>query len=196
MNYIREELLRQQELLVVLLTGRTVRTPPEQLQTAERESWMETAPSPEWEAGIWAGAGTVSDTVRGRNAADLAAGALLETPGEHDAGEAAALRPALETLSAGQTAFLEAALRAADGRRGAMRQMETENMPAARGSTANGAALSAVGSELPAGTAETGEVRLVTELRRTEGGGLSDAAALSRAFQRDARRYDGGFRLY
>lgn len=77
-----------------------------------------------------------------------------------------------------------------------MRQMETENMPAARGSTANGAVLSAVGSELPAGTAETGEVRLVTELRRTEGGGLSDAAALSRAFQRDARRYDGGFRLY
>ena len=184
MNYIREELLRQQELLVVLLTGRTVRTPPEQLQTAE------------WEAGIWAGAGTVSDTVRGRNAADLAAVALLGTSGEHDAGEAAALRPALETLAAGQTAFLEAALRAADGRRGAMRQMETENMPAARGSTANRAALSAVGTEVPAGTAETGEVRLVTELRRTEGGGLADAAALSRAFQRDARRYDGGFRLY
>ena len=49
---------------------------------------------------------------------------------------------------------------------------------------------------MPAGTAETGAVRLVTELRRTGGGGPSDAAALSRAFQRDARRYDGGFSLY
>ena len=45
-------------------------------------------------------------------------------------------------------------------------------------------------------SAEDGAIRLVAELRRTEGGGLSDPAALSRAFQRDARRYDGGFRLY
>lgn len=45
-------------------------------------------------------------------------------------------------------------------------------------------------------SAAGGTVQLVTELRRAEGGGLSDPAALSRAFQRDARRYDGGFRLY
>ena len=44
--------------------------------------------------------------------------------------------------------------------------------------------------------AETGEVRLVTELRQAERGESADPAALSLAFQRDARRYDGGFRLY
>ena len=34
------------------------------------------------------------------------------------------------------------------------------------------------------------------ESRWRDGGGGAEAKALSRAFQRDARRYDGGFRLY
>lgn len=38
--------------------------------------------------------------------------------------------------------------------------------------------------------------RTVTEFFRAEGGGTVEAEPLSRAFQRDARRYDGGFSLY
>ena len=43
---------------------------------------------------------------------------------------------------------------------------------------------------------ENGAVRLVTDLRQTEERPGADPAAMSLAFQRDARRYDGGFRLY
>ena len=50
------------------------------------------------------------------------------------------------------------------------------------------------------GGAEGGPVdpraRQVTELVWTGGGETADPEAVSRAFQRDARRYDGGFALY
>ncbi len=38
--------------------------------------------------------------------------------------------------------------------------------------------------------------RTVTEILWPGGGEAADAKALSRTFQRDARRYDGGFSLY
>ena len=41
-----------------------------------------------------------------------------------------------------------------------------------------------------------GGERMVTEVLWAGTGGMSDAKALSRTFQRDARRYDGGFCLY
>ena len=114
MDYIREELLRQQALLVILLTGQ--RTEPLAEERAD--------PS----AGEWAGAAAERD--------------------------AAAVR---------------------------------------RRSAAGWEALARTAGEIPP---EAGEIRLVTEVRRPESGRSADPAALSLAFQRDARRYDGGFRLY
>lgn len=197
MNYIREELLRQQELLVVLLTGRTVHTPSEELQATERETWRETMPTPEWENDISTRAEATDGVIRPRETADLAAETFLRTAGGNNAGEMAALRAGLETLLTGQTTSQEAMLRVpARQRSAAGHRAEMEDGSFSGGGTMDMAALSTAMTGLPAGTAETGAVRLVTELRRTGGGGPSDAAALSRAFQRDARRYDGGFRLY
>lgn len=45
-------------------------------------------------------------------------------------------------------------------------------------------------------TENGGGVRMVTEVLRVEQREATDAKALSRAVQRDARRYDGGFTLY
>ena len=92
MNYIREELLRQQELLVVLLTGRTVHTPSEELQATERETWRETMPAPEWENDISTRAEATDGVIRPRETADLAAETFLRTAGGNNAGEMAALR--------------------------------------------------------------------------------------------------------
>ena len=44
--------------------------------------------------------------------------------------------------------------------------------------------------------AAAGGERMVTEVLWAGTGGMPDAKVLSRTFQRDARRYDGGFRLY
>ena len=210
MNYIREELLRQQELLVVLLTGRTVHTPSEELAAAEQEPWMGAALSSEGESRLLTEVELADDAIRRQKAAALAAQAALE-PAEENVGGLDALWMAQETWLSGQARSRTDMLRTAAGRQSAAarrrntlwgpqgiarRRMETENGSSPGIGAAEESAILTVGETLPAGMAETGEVRLVTELRQTEGGRLSDPAALSRAFQRDARRYDGGFRLY
>ena len=48
-----------------------------------------------------------------------------------------------------------------------------------------------------AGTPDAPQIRMVTELAETPArSSAATPAALSRAFERDARRYDGGFELY
>lgn len=195
MNYIREELLRQQELLVVLLTGRTVHTPSEELETAERESRTEAAPASEWESWISAGMETADDGARREKAAALAARAFLRTAGEN-AREWDALQASRRLPSVYRSISQETDLQTAAGRQSAAAgQVQAGEIALALGGM-DPTARSMGMAGLPVGTAEAGEVRLVTELRQAESGEPSDAAALSRAFQRDARRYDGGFRLY
>ncbi len=230
MDYIREELQRQRLLLTALLTGQTVATPPEEPQTADQAFWTEAGDLPLWELRGSAGAVAAVD-LPWRGMANQATGAYLSALGENaPAGEAAALRTALEALAASKRGTLagragESGLKTAmfsDPQYGTTvlgRMAENgTTAPKAHGAEAGETAWVSHGTEragfrffrsggvgeaaaawAPASapeSAEDGAIQLVAELRRTEGGGLSDPAALSRAFQRDARRYDGGFRLY
>lgn len=178
MDYIREELLRQQALLVVLLTGQRLEPleetgqqrpdPAEAVREAEERRYLQ-----------W--------TEKARDS-------RAQAPFGEPEGEAALLA----ALAAGEA-----------GGRAREREWPAEperlrngGGPAATAAESGRAAVRT--AELPAGTGraagglpgETGEVRLVTELYQAERGEGADPAALSRAFQRDARRYDGGFRLY
>lgn len=177
MDYIREELLRQQALLVVLLTGQ--RMEPLEEAGQQRTDSVETTWEPETELSLQ------QMNVRSRQAR-----ARFEDSGD-------------------EAAFLWTALAAAGTTVGERRSPEPEELrETAAGQKVKTNAAAVVtgrgGVEIPAETgraagifpAEAGEVRLVTELRQTERGEPVDPAALSRAFQRDARRYDGGFRLY
>ena len=162
MDYIREELLRQQTLLVILLTGQRTEPLAEEREVrsdAIEESLPETAPTRRLRQG-------------------RPGGAEGELSWESTLPEAAALWTALAGPSAGGRAGEAAEKDAAAVRRSSAAARE------APGRTAGG---------IPP---EAGEIRLVTELRRPESGRSADPAALSLAFQRDARRYDGGFRLY
>lgn len=143
MDYIREELLRQQAALTALLLGKA----------AEEETVRdEETAGGKWSAGVTA------------RKSPAAAAAELETEN--------ALRP-------GEAGTEEAILLAGTLGRGG-------DAPA-RG-TGGGLDMD--------GLAERGRERMVTEVLWADTGGMSDAKALSRTFQRDARRYDGGFRLY
>lgn len=80
-------------------------------------------------------------------------------------------------------------------------ELETENVrgPEAGAAGTEASSWPARGTGGGLGTdslAERGGERMVTEVLWADTGGMSDAKALSRTFQRDARRYDGGFRLY
>ena len=178
MDYIREELLRQQALLVVLLTGQRLEPleetgqqrsdPAETAREAEERwylQWAEKARDrrPQAPFGKPEGAAELLAAL----AAGEAGGRARETEWP--------LEP--ERLRNGGAP----AETAAESGRAAVR---TAKLPTGTGRAAGG---------LPG---ETGEVRLVTELYQAERGEAADPAALSRAFQRDARRYDGGFRLY
>lgn len=143
MDYIREELLRQQAALTALLLGKA----------AEEEPMGDG----ETAGGEW----TVETAVRKSPAA---AAAELETEN--------ARRP-------GAAGTEEAILLAGTLGRGG-------DAPARE-----------MGGGLDMDRlAEPGGERMVTEVLWADTGGMSDAKALSRTFQRDARRYDGGFRLY
>lgn len=166
MDYIREELLRQQALLVILLTGQRPepmrKEPPENparessrdsagMNTSRRTAFAERNSGTET-ADLW-------EMLRG----GLSAGALdPETAGKRPAG-----RPEAEATPA-------------DAGRSA----------AARPGESRGTAFAGTAPE------STGSIRLVAEVHPAQTRDGAAAAELSRAFQRDARRYDGGFRLY
>lgn len=143
MDYIREELLRQQAALAALLLGKA----------AEEETvGDESAINAEWPA----------ETVTRKRAATADEELETENARRPDTGAA---RMEESILLAGTPCW------SGDVRR-------------------TGGGLNADG------LVEHGGERTVTEVLWTDTGGMSDAKALSRTFQRDARRYDGGFRLY
>ena len=227
MDYIREELLRQQALLAILLTGQR----PERedfLQQPERPPWdrpRENAGTPRsvpaalaadpWET--WDGAGAPAWTAGVAPAAAYAAAARQgtaawdKTPAGRNGGrsglipvpaafawnipaEAAGTGAAVPTAAEQRRQRTLAAAVRDDGTPGGRERTEGARTRPAGG---NGGSIpprrrAAAGSA----PAEAGEIRLVTELQQTTAAEHTDPAALSRAFERDARRYDGGFRLY
>lgn len=184
MDYIREELLRQQALLVVLLTG-------QRLEPLEESGRQTTSPADE----IWAEPG--AQRLLQRNIRPQ--GTFLTS--RDQTAEEAALWAAL-AAGADAGAWREPEAERPGG--STVRRRREANTAAGMPEPASPANTGRTAGTVPAQTAraagmipaQTGEVRLITELRRVERGEPSSPAALSLAFQRDARRYDGGFRLY
>ena len=177
MEYIREALERQQALLRLLMMGQSADMEREQAGEVPRSRPVhqaemagrtrEAEPAPD---GVPAGAASPE---RGREA--------LRRPA------------AWETL------------------RGARARRSTERLVWARWADSAGTEDSAAPSagrrsggapasqSLPGAAApeeEKAEYLEVREIRRSSGAAKTEAKALSRAFQRDARRYDGSFQMY
>lgn len=201
MDYIQEELRRQREALAAVLLGGGARQTPEDGQEAVR---------------LLAGAlSAVRSAAAEQTAAEPAPGfAIARRP-----------RFAAEGGIAGEYGiYAEASAPAAPGGglpgAGAVSPGEAAAAPASEDGEDPSAALRELGREAlsPAETEALGDMRAaaetitpparrsrgtpaaertVTELVYPAGGGAAVAAeALSRAFQRDARRYDGGFTPY
>lgn len=162
MDYIREELLRQQALLVILLTGQR----PEPTEEPQERSRVSGEDAPAKVVGQFLGK------------KGIGAGQTFLIPED----------------PAAQTTALWAALSAGASERHDGEMAEAAGPAAGR----TGGAATAETGERPVGSAaaENGEIRWVAQLRQAEESRPSDPAVLSRVFQRDARRYDGGFRLY
>ena len=143
MDYIREELLRQQAALASLLLGKAAEEEP----VGDEET-----AGGEWSAGVTA------------RKSPAAAAAELEMENARRPGAAGTEEAILLVGTLGRGG--DAPARETGGGLG------TDSL------------------------AESGGERMVTEVLWADTGGMSDAKALSRTFQRDARRYDGGFRLY
>lgn len=163
MDYVQEELLRQQVLLSALMNGVSGRDREEAPSQAERTAAVETA--------------------LGKTSAGTG---LWGESGQGDRLETEALRVRMsdeETVPEGNRAAGRRMTGAAAGRMGSLSRRETESGSARW-----------VGSG-PAGDAGTGKNRWVSVSRRSAGES-ADPQAVSRAIQRDARRYDGGFTIY
>lgn len=204
MDYIQEELRRQREALAGLLLGGAL---PRGEEGGGDSGHPADTPTAAWAAvpaagTAFSGRGQGSRlTEGGALSAGSGRSAVFGTPGaggrRETAGETANSR---EAVSSGETA--ESAREAAwtgpaehlrrswesgrppgtvpPGPAGVWRETEAPDRREARRSA--GGAVSE---------------RTVTEFVRAEGGGSAPGAeALSRAFQRDARRYDGGFAMY
>lgn len=185
MEYIREMLLRQRTALARLMLGAGGR------DTAEASS----APAHAGETDLpESGAGRRTAASGGRENARRAGGqqavtAAAATGGPPSAGET--LRQALARKSAARQRA------AASGLAGAG---ETAlPLPSSRRQTAGGEVRSpgGGGSVRPGGDEGAETAGVLWEVQQPGAADAGDSAkALSRTFQRDARRYDGGFQLY
>jgi len=146
LDYIREELLRQQAALAAVLLGE-----------AAEETAGKDAPPPEERRGT-----APAESAAGRTVPE--AWAVLER-GRRKSGGGAAEMTGLPVVPGG-------------------RELD---IPWMKGVGAWGSTEDAL---------EVGRERMVTEVFWADAGGTPGAKELSRAFQRDARRYDGGFPLY
>ena len=163
MDYVQEELLRQQVLLSALMNGVSGKERENAPLQAERTAAMEAVLRK-------ASAGT----------------GLLGESGRGDGPETEALRVRVsddEAVPEGNRAAGRRTTGTAAGRTASLSRRE-------RGSGSAGRAGSG-----PAGGAGTGGGRWVSGSRQTAGK-TADPQAVSRAIQRDARRYDGGFTIY
>ena len=185
MEYIREMLLRQRTALARLMLGGAAEEPSEtaSAQAADRR-----------EAAVPAERGT------GRS--EMAAGwREVRRSAAADAGEVSAADTA---APAGET------LRTALARKSAARQRAAASglagagetalpLPSSRRQTAGGEVRSpgGGGSVRPGGDEGAETAGVLWEVQQPGAADAGDSAkALSRTFQRDARRYDGGFQLY
>ena len=193
MEYIREVLERQEAALRRLLLGRREgETGAERTEEAARRTGREDT-GREAAGRIPAAQETLRQAVERRSAdrrAEMAGGPGLAGPGTapvppagQETGERLPIRreagSAAETAArgAGWTAIRRGA--GAETRRGGRRDDEAS-----------------VRREAGTEAAAAGEAVTVREFREGSPPGGGEAKALSRAFQRDARRYDGAFRLY
>lgn len=163
MDYVQEELLRQQVLLSALMNGVSGRDREEAPSQAERTAAVETALGK-----TSAGTGLWGESGQGDRLETEALRVRMSDEETVPEGNRAAGRRMTETV-AGRTASLS--------RRG----------------TGSGS-VDWAGSGLAGGTG-TGGSRWVSVSRQTAGKS-ADPQAVSRAIQRDARRYDGGFTIY
>lgn len=185
MNYIREELLRQQALLVILLTGQRPE-PLEQADAPSADSARDLLAQEDTTTRLTAETWQTMAARRSRRESGDGQRTLL--PEE----EAAALLTALAaSVPEGQNGAWEAAL--PSPRQSTRAEADGAGVGAATVPTNPARGAAGTAGQFPL---ENGAVRLVTELRQTEERPGADPAAMSLAFQRDARRYDGGFRLY
>ena len=193
MEYIREVLERQEAALRRLLLGRREgETGAERTaETARRAGRKDTGR--EAAGRIPAAQEALRQALERRSAerrAEMAGGPGLAGPGTapvppagQETGERPPIRgeagPAAETAArgAGWAAIRRGA--GAEPRRGGRRDREAP-----------------VRREAGPEAAAAGEAVSVREFREGSPSGGGEAKALSRAFQRDARRYDGAFRLY
>ena len=170
MEYILEELLRQRKALAILMNG----------GSAEKQDDGGNESTDRWSSGDVAPAETVWD-------------AFTETAGEEN-GYRASTRRNGGGMGAGRNVW-DALTEDAAAESGAASAGKTaaERAGWQRGRLDSGERTSVrnVGLSGGAGAVEAVSVRTVT---RWDGGTAeTDARALSRAVQRDARRYDGGF---
>lgn len=184
MEYIREMLLRQRTALARLMLG----------GAAEETSETVSAPAADRrEAAVPA--------ERGTGCSEMAAGGReVRRSAAADAGEGSAADTA---APAGET------LRQALARKSAARERAVRSSPAGAGETVlppasyrrsageESGSAGRTGVTWIGGDGETEPAGALPEFQRPGGTGSgAGAKALSRAFQRDARRYDGGFQLY
>ena len=181
MEYIREMLLRQRTALARLMLG----------GAAEEASEIASAPAARQDRAAPAerGAGRSEMAAGGREArrSGQQSAAAAHTSGEF-AWQGETLRQALARKSA--------AGRQAAGIPGVAGTRDTSVRSAGRRAAgAGGLAGSGFNPPADAGRAPGGRLSAWESLPAA-GGEAAGAKALSRAFQQDARRYDGGFRLY
>lgn len=180
MDYIQNELFRQRRLWSTLLLGKPRREEPAGEVRPESPAGISGWGDSSATDGRWTGAGRTGGARGGRlfGTAEQAASGNAETVGMD--GETAA-RTLMLTLREQSRRRRVSTAQALERRGGAWPAGETG------GGAPTGSATGETGGTDPAAWA--GEsLRVFRE--------MADPKALSRAFQRDARRYDGGFPLY
>lgn len=212
MDYIREELLRQQTALARLLLGAAPRS-GEELPAGEGRlpggrsaggSGAEPGPGT-GEAALTRGTGAApalwSQAAQRRRDAQRRTEEAREAEALDLAASAAAAAVRQRPFSGGEDRLPGGASGTPAGE-AAGREERLRSLPARAfrraGAPGGGADPSASGGAVhSAGDGGgAGSVRSVVELVRPASSAPVDAGALSRLFQRDARRYDGGFELY
>lgn len=163
MDYVQEELLRQQVLLSALMNGVSGKEREDAPLQAERAAAVESALQKiSAGTGLWGGSGQ-------GDGPETKALRVRMSDGETDPEE---------NRTAGRRTTGTVA-----GRTGSLSRRETGSGSVGR-----------VGSG-PTGGTGTGRGRWVSVSRQTAGKS-ADPQTVSRAIQRDARRYDGGFTIY
>lgn len=173
MDYIREELLRQQRALAALMMGGEPLVPAEAGQEAALYGESVGLEADGNGARVWNGREREAFSAPVSRTRSVGWGKTERAQGEPDAAGA---------VFGAYGHFL--------GR------VEPQRGRAGRAGTLQGAAWSGHASGAAGGLPAEATAPREAEAFAASGGDAADARALSQMFQRDARRYDGGFSLY